>query len=127
RGISTRLRRQGTIRGMAARDPVPPHHPPAPGTAGTRRAGDRPAVNAAVDTIVAGATAPGRGGIGIVRISGPETRRIATEILGSLPEARYATVSVFSGAGGLTIDVGIALYFPGPASFTGEDVLELHG
>ncbi len=84
-------------------------------------------MNAAVDTIVAGATAPGRGGIGIVRISGPETRRIATEILGGLPEARYATVAVFSGAGGLTIDVGIALYFPAPASFTGEDVLELHG
>jgi tRNA modification GTPase len=84
-------------------------------------------VNAAPDTIVAGATAPGRGGIGIVRVSGPQTRRIAIEILGSLPEARYATVAVFAGAGGLTIDVGIALYFPAPASFTGEDVLELHG
>jgi tRNA modification GTPase len=84
-------------------------------------------VNAARDTIVAPATPPGRGGIGIVRISGPQTRRIATEILGSLPEARHATVAVFAGSGGLTLDVGIALYFPAPSSFTGEDVLELHG
>lgn len=76
---------------------------------------------------MAPATAPGRGGIGIVRVSGPSTRRIATEILGNLPEARHATVAVFAGTGGLTVDVGIALYFPAPASFTGEDVLELHG
>jgi tRNA modification GTPase len=84
-------------------------------------------MSGAADTIVAPATPPGRGGIGIVRISGPKTRAIATEILGSLPEPRHATVSVFAGAGGLTIDVGIALYFPAPNSFTGEDVLELHG
>jgi tRNA modification GTPase len=84
-------------------------------------------MSAATDTIVAPATPPGRGGIGIVRISGPKTRTIATGILGSLPEPRHATVSVFAGAGGLTIDVGIALYFPAPNSFTGEDVLELHG
>jgi len=84
-------------------------------------------VNAARDTIVAPATPPGRGGIGVVRVSGPETRRIATGILGGLPEARHATVAVFAGTGGLTVDVGIALYFPAPASFTGEDVLELHG
>ncbi|MBM4218160.1 MAG: tRNA uridine-5-carboxymethylaminomethyl(34) synthesis GTPase MnmE [Gammaproteobacteria bacterium] len=84
-------------------------------------------MNAARDTIVAPATPPGRGGIGVVRVSGPETRRIATGILGGLPEARHATVAVFAGTGGLTVDVGIALYFPAPASFTGEDVLELHG
>ena len=81
----------------------------------------------APDTIVAPATPPGRGGIGIVRISGPDTRRIATAMLGSLPQARRATVAVFAGGGGLTIDVGLALYFPAPNSFTGEDVLELHG
>jgi tRNA modification GTPase len=81
----------------------------------------------APETIVAPATPPGRGGIGIVRISGAKTRRIAAEILGSLPAPRHATVAVFSGAGGLTIDVGIALFFPAPHSFTGEDVLELHG
>jgi tRNA modification GTPase len=84
-------------------------------------------VSAAPDTIVAAATPPGRGGIGIVRISGPATRSLAAQILGSLPEPRHATVAVFAGAGGLTIDVGLALFFPGPASFTGEDVLELHG
>jgi tRNA modification GTPase len=81
----------------------------------------------APETIVAPATPSGRGGIGIVRISGAKTRRIAAEILGSLPAPRHATVAVFSGAGGLTIDVGIALFFPAPHSFTGEDVLELHG
>ena len=84
-------------------------------------------MNAASDTIVASATPPGRGGIGIVRVSGPKTREIATQMLGRLPSPRYATVAVFSGAGGLTIDVGLAIYFPAPNSFTGEDVLELHG
>ena len=84
-------------------------------------------MSAAPDTIVAGATPPGRGGIGIVRVSGPKTRAIAAEMLGTLPPARHATVAVFAGAGGLTIDVGLALYFPAPNSFTGEDVLELHG
>ncbi|MGH8243603.1 MAG: tRNA uridine-5-carboxymethylaminomethyl(34) synthesis GTPase MnmE [Steroidobacteraceae bacterium] len=84
-------------------------------------------MNAAPDTIVAAATPPGRGGIGIVRISGPATRGIATAILGKLPAPRHATVSVFSDAGGHTIDLGLALYFQAPDSFTGEDVLELHG
>jgi tRNA modification GTPase len=84
-------------------------------------------VSAAPDTIVAGATPPGRGGIGIVRVSGAKTRAIAAEMLGTLPPARHATVAVFAGAGGLTIDVGLALFFPAPNSFTGEDVLELHG
>jgi tRNA modification GTPase len=84
-------------------------------------------MNGAPDTIVAPATPPGRGGIGIVRISGAETRRIATAMLGGLPEARRASVAVFAGAGGRTIDVGLAIYFPAPNSFTGEDVLELHG
>jgi tRNA modification GTPase len=84
-------------------------------------------VSAAPDTIVAAATPAGRGGIGIVRISGPATRSLAAQILGSLPQPRHATVAVFAGANGLTIDVGLALFFPAPASFTGEDVLELHG
>jgi tRNA modification GTPase len=79
------------------------------------------------DTIVAPATPPGRGGIGIVRISGPAVRTIATAVLGKLPAPRHATVSVFADSGGHTIDVGLALYFPAPDSFTGEDVLELHG
>jgi len=82
---------------------------------------------AAADTIVAPATPPGRGGIGIVRISGPATRDIATAMLGSVPLARHATVAAFTDAEGRAIDAGLALYFPGPQSFTGEDVLELHG
>lgn len=84
-------------------------------------------MTAAADTIVAPATPPGRGGIGIVRISGPATRDITTAMLGTVPPARHATVAVFSDAEGRAIDAGLALYFPGPQSFTGEDVLELHG
>jgi tRNA modification GTPase len=79
------------------------------------------------DTIVASATPPGRGGIGIVRISGPETRSIGAGVLGQLPAPRHAAVAVFSDGAGQTIDVGLAIYFPAPNSFTGEDVLELHG
>jgi len=79
------------------------------------------------DTIVAAATPPGIGGIGIVRVSGDQTERIARSVLGSLPEPRTATYRLFSDAHGREIDAGIALYFPAPASFTGEAVLELHG
>ncbi len=79
------------------------------------------------DTIVAPATPPGRGGIGIVRISGPATRAIATAMLESVPQPRHATVAIFGDAGGRAIDAGLALFFPAPHSFTGEDVLELHG
>jgi tRNA modification GTPase len=79
------------------------------------------------DTIVAAATPPGTGGIGIVRISGDQTERIARSVLGSLPEPRTATYRSFTTAAGQKIDAGIALYFPAPASFTGESVLELHG
>ncbi|MBT8441585.1 MAG: tRNA uridine-5-carboxymethylaminomethyl(34) synthesis GTPase MnmE [Gammaproteobacteria bacterium] len=79
------------------------------------------------DTIVASATPPGTGGIGIVRISGNQAETIARAMLGSLPEPRTATYRTFADARGQTIDAGLALYFPGPASFTGESVLELHG
>jgi tRNA modification GTPase len=79
------------------------------------------------DTIAAVATAPGRGGIGIVRVSGPDVTSIAAAVTGRLPEPRYATYSRFKDANGDTIDEGIALYFKGPDSFTGEDVLELQG
>ncbi len=84
-------------------------------------------MSAVADTIVASATPPGRGGIGIVRISGPETRAIGAGVLGQLPAPRHAAVAVFSDGAGQTIDVGLAIYFPAPNSFTGEDVLELHG
>jgi tRNA modification GTPase len=74
------------------------------------------------DTIAAIATPSGRGGVGIVRISGAEVPRIARAILGRLPEPRQATFGAFA-----DIDEGIALYFPAPDSYTGEPVLELQG
>jgi tRNA modification GTPase len=79
------------------------------------------------DTIVAAATPPGRGGVGIVRVSGPKTPEIAATLVGELPEARRATLSRFLDAAGQPIDIGIALFFPGPQSYTGEHVLELQG
>ena len=79
------------------------------------------------DTIVAAATPAGKGGIGIVRVSGQKTEFIARSLLGSLPEPRHATRRVFRDETGEPIDAGIVLYFPAPASFTGESVLELHG
>ena len=79
------------------------------------------------DTIVAAATPPGKGGIGIVRVSGGLTEAIARTLLGSLPQPRFATWRVFRDAAGRRLDEGLALYFPAPASFTGEAVLELHG
>ncbi len=79
------------------------------------------------DTIVAAATPPGIGGIGIVRISGPDVPAIARSLIGSLPQARVATLGDFHDANGVAIDSGLALYFPEPGSFTGEPVLELHG
>lgn len=78
------------------------------------------------DTIVARATPPGRGGIAVVRISGPAVRDLAGPLLGALPRPRYATLCGFRGADGEALDLGLALYFPAPHSFTGEDVLELH-
>jgi tRNA modification GTPase len=74
------------------------------------------------DTIIAQATPPGRGGIGVIRVSGPKVPEVALALLGKLPKPRYATHRSFAG-----IDEGLALYFPGPHSFTGEDVLELQG
>ena len=81
----------------------------------------------APDTIAAVATPPGSGGIGIVRISGPNAPEIARALLGRLPAARHASFARFRGTDGSTLDEGLALYFPAPHSFTGEPVLELHG
>ncbi len=80
-----------------------------------------------MDTIVSAATPPGTGGVGVIRVSGPAVERIAREILGSLPEPRTAAYRAFRNKDGIELDNGIALYFPGPASFTGESVLELQG
>lgn len=79
------------------------------------------------DTIVAQATPPGRGGVGILRISGARAAEVAQQLLGKLPKPRYADYLPFTDADGSVLDQGIALWFPGPNSFTGEDVLELQG
>ena len=80
------------------------------------------------DTIVAPATAPGRGGIGVVRLSGPGVPEIAAGLLPrGLPEPRLATLATFRDGTGEAIDSGLSLYFPAPHSYTGEAVLELHG
>lgn len=79
------------------------------------------------DTIAAIATPAGRGGIGVVRISGPRAPAIARAILGVLPEPRHATHAIFRDARGEAVDEGLALYFPEPNSYTGEPVLELQG
>ncbi|TGD72794.1 tRNA uridine-5-carboxymethylaminomethyl(34) synthesis GTPase MnmE [Mangrovimicrobium sediminis] len=79
------------------------------------------------DTIVAIATAPGRGGIGIVRLSGPLAHSIAAKIAHQPLQPRHAHYCTFSDTQGEPIDSGIALYFPAPHSFTGEDVTELQG
>ncbi|MGK0249114.1 MAG: tRNA modification GTPase [Oleispira sp.] len=79
------------------------------------------------DTIVAVATAPGRGGVGIVRVSGDKAREIAYAVLGLLPKPRYAHYGSFKEGDGTVLDEGLGLFFPNPHSFTGEDVLELQG
>ncbi len=78
-------------------------------------------------TIAAIATPPGRGGVGIVRVSGPGCGAIAQALIGGLPPPRHAGLRRFRDVAGQVIDAGIVLYFPAPQSFTGEDVLELHG
>ena len=79
------------------------------------------------ELITAIATAPGRGGVGVVRVSGADVGELATAILGRVPAPRHATFSRFLDDAGAAIDEGIALYFPAPHSFTGEHVLELQG
>lgn len=79
------------------------------------------------DTIAAIATPPGNGGVGIIRISGPAALDLARQITRKAPKPRYAQLCRFHDADGSSIDSGLALYFPGPASFTGEDTLELQG
>jgi len=80
-----------------------------------------------VDTIAAIATAPGRGGIGVVRVSGPKVPEIAAVICGDLPAARRAVLTAFRDAAGEPLDVGMAIFYLAPHSYTGEHVLELQG
>jgi tRNA modification GTPase len=77
--------------------------------------------------IAAIATASGRGGIGVVRVSGPDLLPFAEVLSGRRPEPRHATCCVLFARPTGAIDQGILLYFPAPHSFTGEDVLELQG
>lgn len=79
------------------------------------------------DTIVALATPPGRGGVGIVRLSGPLSLQLAEKFLQRQPKPRFAHYGPFYDSDQQVIDEGIAIYFPGPHSFTGEDVLEFQG
>ena len=79
------------------------------------------------DTIAAIATPPGQGGAGIVRVSGTKAQDVAIALLGKTPQPRYAQFTHFKNADGEVIDTGLALYFPAPNSFTGEDILELQG
>ena len=77
--------------------------------------------------IAAIATAPGRGGIGVVRVSGNGLTALIQALVGKIPKPRVATLATFRDESNETIDQGIALYFPAPHSYTGEDVLELQG
>lgn len=79
------------------------------------------------DTIAAIATPPGRGGVGIIRVSGPDVKKIAKTILGRVPATRVAEYLPFYDAKKQVIDSGLAIYFANPHSFTGEDILELQG
>jgi tRNA modification GTPase len=92
-----------------------------------RGEGESPALKAGGDTIAAIATPPGRGGIGVVRISGSLARTLASGITGSVPQPRHATLCKFRDEDGAVIDEGIALLFAAPHSYTGEDVVELQG
>ena len=79
------------------------------------------------DTIVAIASPLGRGAVGVIRVSGPRVPQVAKAILGGLPQPRSAEFRRFRDAHGHNLDEGLVLYFPAPASFTGEHVLELQG
>ncbi|MBL1294477.1 MAG: tRNA uridine-5-carboxymethylaminomethyl(34) synthesis GTPase MnmE [Thiotrichales bacterium] len=86
-------------------------------------------ISATTETIAAIATPAGRGGIGIIRISGPKAAEVGQRVAGLLPKPRVATLADFSTVDGAAIDHGLVLYFPAPNSFTGEEVIELqaHG
>ena len=84
-------------------------------------------MQSSAETIAAVATPSGRGGVGIIRVSGNRVPAIAKEILGQLPKPRYAIHCSFKGDNNVNLDDGVALYFPAPHSFTGEHVLELQG
>lgn len=88
---------------------------------------EKPPTTPRPDTIAAIATASGRGGIGVIRVSGPDLLPFSRQLCEKEPPPRLATLAGFRDAAGQLIDSGLLVYFPSPHSFTGEDVLELHG
>ncbi len=86
-----------------------------------------PARTSSTQTIAAISTATGRGGVGVVRVSGSEVVAVLQGVVGDVPPTRVATLATFREKGGEPIDQGIVLFFPGPASYTGEDVCEFQG
>ncbi len=88
---------------------------------------EKPPTTPRPDTIAAIATASGRGGIGVIRVSGPDLLPFSRQLCEKEPPPRLATLAGFRDTAGQLIDSGLLLYFPSPHSFTGEDVLELHG
>ena len=86
-----------------------------------------PTLDHSSETIAAIASAPGMAGVGVVRVSGPAVPTMAQTLLGRAPTPRYAHFAAFRDAAGELIDRGLLLYFPAPASYTGEHVLELQG
>jgi len=84
-------------------------------------------MSSTTDTIAAVASAPGAAGVGVVRVSGPAVPAIARALLGRSPQPRHAHLTAFRDADSTLIDRGLLLYFPAPASYTGEHVLELQG
>jgi len=78
------------------------------------------------DTIVASATPPGRGGLAVIRVSGPAAIEAARQVAGSLPPPRRLSRRTLLAGDGLPVDDGMVVVFPAPRSFTGEDVVELH-
>lgn len=88
---------------------------------------EKPPTTPRPDTIAAIATAPGRGGIGVIRLSGQNLLTFAQALSAKQPLARQATLAAFRAADDSLIDTGLLLHFPAPHSFTGEDVLELQG
>ena len=99
-------------------------HQPHPGTGSQ---GEGAPLSARGETIAAIATPAGRGGIGVVRVSGPLAADIARAVAGKTPAPRHAQLARFREADGAVIDEGLVLFFPAPHSYTGEDVLELQG
>ncbi|MBH03109.1 MAG: tRNA uridine-5-carboxymethylaminomethyl(34) synthesis GTPase MnmE, partial [Xanthomonadales bacterium] len=79
------------------------------------------------DTIAALASGAGQAGVAVIRVSGAAVPQIVADLIGRLPAPRHAVLASFRDVDGRTIDQGIVLYFPAPASFTGEHVAELHG